>query len=395
MPRRPGDDARLGRAASRRADAASGSARSCGTRRAWSSSPTTTCPAPTTTSRGASSPSRATSPHSTPCARCTTNSASATSCCRSKGTCARHVRRRRRQPLAHRRRVRLLHVRRGRDRDARRAGHRRDLAQGAADRAHPLGRRLRPRRVGEGRHAAPVHHARHGRWRLSRGRIRRDGGGATVDARAHDAGEHDGRTRRTDRFDRPGRDDAGVARRGRRARRRHRALAGRCGGRALVEHRFDASALAPQVAAPHSPANAAAVDVHAGTPLTAPTSARARGRSSTTCAWRQPSSAGAVRRQRATDGRPGVATRRRRPPARRARSAHCSTRARSCCPRPAVPAPATARTASASDDVVIATTARNFRGRMGAPGSRVYLASPYTVAASAVAGTIADPREFL
>jgi 3-isopropylmalate/(R)-2-methylmalate dehydratase large subunit len=47
------------------------------------------------------------------------------------------------------------------------------------------------------------------------------------------------------------------------------------------------------------------------------------------------------------------------------------------------------------DDVVIASTARNFRGRMGAPGSRVYLASPYTVAASAVAGTIADPREFL
>ncbi len=42
----------------------------------------------------------------------------------------------------------------------------------------------------------------------------------------------------------------------------------------------------------------------------------------------------------------------------------------------------------------ISTTARNFRGRMGAASSSVYLASPYTVAASAIAGRIADPREF-
>jgi len=48
-----------------------------------------------------------------------------------------------------------------------------------------------------------------------------------------------------------------------------------------------------------------------------------------------------------------------------------------------------------SDVVAISTTARNFRGRMGAPGSRVYLGSPYTVAASAAAGRIIDPREML
>jgi 3-isopropylmalate/(R)-2-methylmalate dehydratase large subunit len=41
----------------------------------------------------------------------------------------------------------------------------------------------------------------------------------------------------------------------------------------------------------------------------------------------------------------------------------------------------------------ISSTARNFKGRMGAPSSRVYLGSPYTVAASAIAGKIADPRE--
>jgi 3-isopropylmalate/(R)-2-methylmalate dehydratase large subunit len=47
------------------------------------------------------------------------------------------------------------------------------------------------------------------------------------------------------------------------------------------------------------------------------------------------------------------------------------------------------------DLVAISSTARNFKGRMGAASSQVYLASPYTVAASAVAGCICDPREML
>ena len=45
--------------------------------------------------------------------------------------------------------------------------------------------------------------------------------------------------------------------------------------------------------------------------------------------------------------------------------------------------------------VAISSTARNFKGRMGAGSSQVYLASPYTVAAAAVAGRICDPREML
>lgn len=49
----------------------------------------------------------------------------------------------------------------------------------------------------------------------------------------------------------------------------------------------------------------------------------------------------------------------------------------------------------APDEATISSANRNFRGRMGTPDAPIYLANPWVVAASAAAGQIADPREFL
>ena len=46
-------------------------------------------------------------------------------------------------------------------------------------------------------------------------------------------------------------------------------------------------------------------------------------------------------------------------------------------------------------ETCITASTRNFKGRMGDPSAKVFMGSPATVAASAIAGSISDPRDYL
>jgi 3-isopropylmalate/(R)-2-methylmalate dehydratase large subunit len=160
-------------------------------------------------------------------------------------------------------------------------------------------------------------------------------------------------------------------------------------------HVFDASALAPQVAAPHSPANAAAVDAHAGVRIDVAYIGACTG-----AKLEDLRMAAEVLRGRKVA--PGVellvapASLRDQEAARANGTLAALTDAGAhLLPNACGICAGYGDTRFGENVVAISSTARNFKGRMGAPSSQVYLASPYTTAASAIEGRIADPRPYL
>lgn len=159
-------------------------------------------------------------------------------------------------------------------------------------------------------------------------------------------------------------------------------------------HDFDASALAPHVAAPHSPANSRPVDAHSDTPIQVAYVGACTGAKLDDLR----AAAQVLKGQRVASGvslmvapasladqdqaeREGVM--------QVLRDAGAQVLATACgaCSGYGGTIPDGAN--------VIATTARNFKGRMGSATAQVYLASPYTVAASALRARITDPREVI
>jgi 3-isopropylmalate/(R)-2-methylmalate dehydratase large subunit len=159
-------------------------------------------------------------------------------------------------------------------------------------------------------------------------------------------------------------------------------------------HEFDATTLAPQIAAPHSPANTKAIDAFGDVAvqvayLGACTGAKLEDLRA---------AARVLKGRRVADGlRFVVAPASARDEAQAARegvmdvlrAAGAQVLANSCgaCAGygGSIPEGAT----------VLSSTARNFKGRMGAETAQVYLGSPYSVAAAALTGRIADPRDML
>jgi 3-isopropylmalate/(R)-2-methylmalate dehydratase large subunit len=163
----------------------------------------------------------------------------------------------------------------------------------------------------------------------------------------------------------------------------------------LEHHRLDAGALAPQVAAPHSPANSKPVSEFAGTRIHlayigACTGAKLEDLRMAAAVFKGRKAAKGVRVQVAPASAKDQETARAEGTLAALLDAGAELLPNAC-----------GTCAGYGNDllpentVAISTTARNFKGRMGAASARVYLGSPYTVAAAAVRGAIVDPRELL
>ena len=165
-------------------------------------------------------------------------------------------------------------------------------------------------------------------------------------------------------------------------------------GAQATTHRFDAATLAPQVAAPHSPANARGVQAFSGVTVDvayigACTGAKLEDLRAAAAVLQGQRVAAGVRLMVAPASLQDQAMAETEGIMRVLRDAGAEVLPTACgaCSGYGGVMPDGAN--------VIATTARNFKGRMGSATAQVYLASPYTVAASALRGRITDPREVL
>ena len=165
-------------------------------------------------------------------------------------------------------------------------------------------------------------------------------------------------------------------------------------GSDAITHDFDASLLEPQVAAPHSPANTRSVQAYSGVAVDVAYIGACTGAKLDDLR----AAARVLRGNRVSTGvRLMVA-----PASLQDQSAAESEGIMQVLRQAGAEVLPTACGACAGyggampdGATVIATTARNFKGRMGSATARIYLASPYTVAASALSGRISDPRELL
>jgi len=158
---------------------------------------------------------------------------------------------------------------------------------------------------------------------------------------------------------------------------------------------FDASALEPQVAAPHSPSNSSAVSNHGKVAIDQAYIGACTGAKLSDLKMAAAVLAG---RKVAKDVRLLIAP----ASARTIQQAAADGTLATLTAAGAILLPSGCGACAgygagvlADDETCIASTARNFKGRMGSSRSRVYLGSPFTVAASAVTGYVTDPREFV
>ncbi len=158
---------------------------------------------------------------------------------------------------------------------------------------------------------------------------------------------------------------------------------------------FDAGALNPQVAAPHSPANASDVANHAGVKVDQAYIGACTGAKLSDLQM----AAEIVRGRRVADGvRFLIAPASQRITAEAARDGTLATLTEAgaiLLPTGCGGCAGMGAGTVAAGEVCISSTARNYQGRMGDYSAKVYLGSPYTVAAAAVTGHVVDPREFL